>query len=797
MALLPRNAEIGKLVRIADGMVLWAVGYAALVILTRSLLLAMSYDYHLLPVMAVAGVECLVAAALAFFTRQVAVGLGALVGVLAVGSVNPGVRAWLARAWAWAQGGLAALVEWTRGTPPVLTADLAWAGAFLAPLAVATLVLGFCARGRDPLWPLVAGAVIPVLEWFSFFDRGLDFLAVYLVLAAGWLAAWRVTAGGAPGPAGAAPARPAALSERLTAMRAAVWVGLVTAVILVPARGLAPYPAVSPGRVADWFVETIPGLGRLRGGAAVQTVGFNPDTRRLGGPVAPGSRVAMQVRITRAEVRPLPVSPYSPQRLYLRGTVRDRYTGQGWESKPYRSTFPKTAGETPWLIRLGEGHYTFSLDVEVEVRPRDLPYLYLFAPWIPVEVEQEGTTLTTFDREITAARQPREYTVRARVPLHSWSELNVLAPIDRQWWAPYLELPSTLPPEVGEEARRVTAGAQTPYERASRLEEYLRTTFPYDQSVRRPDPDEDFVADFLFDLKKGYCVHHSTAMAVMLRTLGIPTRWVQGFVVDLATGTWMDVPQSSAHAWVEVFIPGCGWVTFDPTPRYPVPQREFTPVPREGGAGGPAPGRPGGGSVAYPGRPGMELEPDQPGEAGYLPGAGAPGFPWRVSLTVVGILGLAVPGGRCVFRTFLLRRAHRRRPGEPISAFILRQYRLTEHYLGLIGLSRPSWLTPREFLREFGVRSGEGGAHPGEEVCRALAALTASTEEAAFSPRGRPAPPVREAPPASRGTPSAGGWDGGVEAAENARVVAVWVRCRLGAWRWLRWLALGPPLPPT
>lgn len=805
-----RGGPSGKGRGVVEALVLWGLGYAALLVLTRSLLLAMDYDYGLVPVMLAAAAQCGAAAALAFRTRRAGIGLGFLVALLTLGSTRPEVRALLARWVTWAEGGLAALAEWARGTPPTLTADLAWAGAILAPLAVATLVLGFCARGRDPFWPVVAGALIPILEWFSFFDPGLDFLAAYLVLGGAWLAAWRAEAGGAkvPGapaawraPVGAAgvpgtaasgvgPAdTPYGLSERLTAFRAALWVALLTAVVLVPARGLPPYPSVSPGRVADWLVETIPGLGRLRGGASAQTVGFNPDARHLGGPVVPGSGVAMRVRITRAEVRPGPVRPQAPQRLYLRGTVRDRYTGRGWESRPGRFTFPQEAGATRWLMRLGEGRHTCWLDVELEVRPRDLPYLYLFAPWIPVEVEQEGTTLSTVDCEIAADRRPREYTVRARVPLRAPSELNLFLPLDLHRWAPYLELPPDLPPEVEQEARRVTAGAQTPYERACRVEEYLRTTYPYDPNVRCPSPREDFVADFLFDLRRGYCVHHSTAMAVMLRTLAIPTRWVQGFVVDLRTGTWMDVPQPSAHAWVEVLIPGCGWVTFDPTPRYPVPEREFTAAPRpEGGVVSSVP--PAGRTGPYPGRLQPQPEPDKPGgEGGYLPPQRGRGFPWQIPAAILVTVGAAVPGGRCLYRLAWLRRSRRPRAGESLAAFVLRQYWLTEHLLALAGLARPPWLTPREFLRAFDTPPA-GLPHPreevrralatgaGEEVRRALAALTASVEEAAFSPRAGTVPAA-------------------ASAARDAQVVATWVRRCLGPWRWLRWLALGPPLPPS
>lgn len=762
---------------ILDGLALWGAGYAALAVLTRSLLLAMGYRPGVVPLMLAAGGQCLLAAVLAFRTRRAAAGLGLLVVVLGLASLRPQVRVWLADGLDLVREGLDALAQWASGTPPVVAPDLAWAAAILAPFLVAVAVLGFCARRRDPFWPLAAGAVIPILEWFSFFDRGLDYLAAYLVLSAAWLAAWRVTGIRAPA---------AGLSEGVTRARTTVWVAVLVLIALVPARGLSPYPVISPGRVSDWFVETIPGLSRLRGGG-VQRAGFNPDARRLGGPVVPGRSVAMQVRINSAEVRPpAALGPRVPERLYLRGTVQDRYTGHGWEkSELPRFSFLFPAGGTPWLAGLGEDRSTYFLDVELQVRHRDLPYAYLFAPWIPVEVKYEGTVLTTVDREITVARRPREYAVRARVPLHTAAELRALTAVEAERWAPYLQLPPSLPPRVAEEARRVAAGASGPYEQACRLEEYLRQAYSYDPGVRLPRRDADFVADFLFDLKRGYCVHHSTAMAVMLRTLGVPARWVQGFVVDLRTGAWMDVPQASAHAWVEAFIPGAGWVTFDPTPRYPVPQREYAPAPEGGGAGAPAPGRPGGRPLPHPGR--LEAEQGLEGGTGEAaPGhpRREPGFP-RTSLAAVTlVLAVAIPGGRALCRVVRLRGASRRGAGESVPAFVLRQYGLAEHLLGLVGLHRAPWMTPREFLREFGARAMEGTPSTGEQVVAALAGLTARAEEAAFSPRGA----------AALSAGAAGTIFDEREAAREAGLVAEWVRRRMGRWRWLKWLALGPPL---
>ncbi len=116
-------------------------------------------------------------------------------------------------------------------------------------------------------------------------------------------------------------------------------------------------------------------------------------------------------------------------------------------------------------------------------------------------------------------------------------------------------------------AEQVTAKAVSPYEKAAALELYLRTNFGYTLQLPQT-PVDDPLANFLFERKQGHCEYFASAMAVMLRTLGIPSRIVNGF----RTGEYNDVTGSyiirarDAHSWVEAYFAGAGWVAFDPTP---------------------------------------------------------------------------------------------------------------------------------------------------------------------------------------------------------------------------------------
>jgi hypothetical protein len=112
----------------------------------------------------------------------------------------------------------------------------------------------------------------------------------------------------------------------------------------------------------------------------------------------------------------------------------------------------------------------------------------------------------------------------------------------------------------------------TPEERARALERRLRRDYGYTLELL-PARVADPLATFLFVRKKGHCEYFASAMAVMLRTLGIPSRVATGFlsgVYNPMTG-WQVVRASDAHSWVEAWLPRRGWVTFDPTPADPQP----------------------------------------------------------------------------------------------------------------------------------------------------------------------------------------------------------------------------------
>ncbi len=132
----------------------------------------------------------------------------------------------------------------------------------------------------------------------------------------------------------------------------------------------------------------------------------------------------------------------------------------------------------------------------------------------------------------------------------------------------FLHLPQDLDPRIAQLGNRITENMK-PHQAAQAIAGYLERECTYSLDPQTTPKGADPLADFLFRAKTGHCEYFASAMAVLLRTQGIPSRVVAGF----QRGEWNDlgkfftVRQRDAHAWVEAFFNGVGWVTFDPSPR--------------------------------------------------------------------------------------------------------------------------------------------------------------------------------------------------------------------------------------
>lgn len=189
--------------------------------------------------------------------------------------------------------------------------------------------------------------------------------------------------------------------------------------------------------------------------------------------------------------------------------------------------------------------------------------LALWGPYTEIAIDDAGSIynrsamVTTYRAVSNIYRPPPESLRAAPRPLPAQVAISYLQlpPVDRR---------------VRKLAEDVTAGARTEFDKAAALEDYLRKTYGYTLVLPKQVP-KDPIADFLLVRKEGHCEYFASAMAVMLRSLGIPARLVNGFRTgefNSITGSYI-IRASDAHTWVEVFFPGQGWVSFDPTPADP------------------------------------------------------------------------------------------------------------------------------------------------------------------------------------------------------------------------------------
>lgn len=156
----------------------------------------------------------------------------------------------------------------------------------------------------------------------------------------------------------------------------------------------------------------------------------------------------------------------------------------------------------------------------------------------------------------------------------------------------YLSTPRDLSDSVKALAKDITYGISGDYYRAEAIESYLKKNYKYTLQPGPVPQGENLVNYFLFGNKQGYCVYFASSMVMLCRSIGIPARYVKGYRVDnVYLYQNCSVYSSNSHAWVEAWIPGLGWVTFDPVssanfqsnaespPPTPTPTQSPTPTP--------------------------------------------------------------------------------------------------------------------------------------------------------------------------------------------------------------------------
>lgn len=247
---------------------------------------------------------------------------------------------------------------------------------------------------------------------------------------------------------------------------------------------------------------------------------------------------------------------------YWRIESKDVYTGHGWEES------------------LIEEEQAYHLEVPIHDTNVRVNYLEgatfdrLVHPYnfSGVHTEEITFSLNTFNDRLTASDDLRDLDVYIRQDELELSESTLRLAgthVPNYMVETALQLPETLPNRVHELAQEITEGHETNFDKAIAIERYFATDgFEYQtNNIPVPREGQDYVDQFLFETRRGYCDNFSTAMVVLLRSVGVPARWAKGFTAgeEIDGPDLYEVRQDNAHSWVEVYFEGSGWVPFEPT----------------------------------------------------------------------------------------------------------------------------------------------------------------------------------------------------------------------------------------
>lgn len=353
------------------------------------------------------------------------------------------------------------------------------------------------------------------------------------------------------------------------------WVACVTALVLavreqahegvdVVLRAPAPrgqVPAAAGlaavlGLVAFLLVPVPEDAGlQSRLAAAAQGSGLTGGGRGAPGAYT-GDRVDLRVRGDLTD-EPLVVVPRDSPALWRSGIYTD-WDGTTWQRDDEgRRRIPGP----PFQVAAADGP-TRTDDVRLERRALGV----IWAPGPVVRLEDTRGGVFVDRLGATTGLISAQYRVTTEAVTPSDDELRRSSGAD-ETDPRYLALPAALPSRVTDLGRQLADGAGSRIEVVRRVERYLAETARYDLDSPVPGPGEDAVDRFLFVDKVGFCEQFAAAEALLLRAAGIPTRFVTGLGYGVETGRdRRTYRQKDLHAWVEVFHPGTGWVSSDPTP---------------------------------------------------------------------------------------------------------------------------------------------------------------------------------------------------------------------------------------
>ena len=277
------------------------------------------------------------------------------------------------------------------------------------------------------------------------------------------------------------------------------------------------------------------------------------------------------------------LSPDAPRDIYWRATSFDEWSGAGpvWRVSDGTSTSIDAGGSI--LDVAHEPVPTTDLHEITATITGGRADTLVVSPGMPLRLDQAAEVETTGPGgplvQVSLASPARSYRVTGLQgdewqPAAGSTEAASDYPADIQ--AKYAQAPA--PGELGHssiaflEAVRASAGDDPNRLAVGMVEAFRDPRFKYVVDTRNIDCGSDGFTECFLRVKRGYCMYFATAMIMLLRHEGIPARFVLGYLPGERIGSVETVRMQAAHAWVEVFFPGRGWISFDPTPARAVPE---------------------------------------------------------------------------------------------------------------------------------------------------------------------------------------------------------------------------------
>lgn len=358
------------------------------------------------------------------------------------------------------------------------------------------------------------------------------------------------------------------------AKRIHVWMIPLIGIILFSTMAAYASPKLAPQwpDPVPYLKSATGGPGPIGNGGVVQKVGYGENDSRLGGSFIQDNTPVFEAM--------------ADGDRYWRIESKDTYTGKGWVDTLEEPTTTYQADELRYE--------TFTDNVESEEQvamiqlERGANFQKLVYPYglgtLEATPDNSRYRVHTETGEIDTYRgnslaKINEYVINYDYPSFEYGQLREAGNNDPQEIKDrYLQLPDTLPSRVRNLASQIVSGEDNRYDKTKAVEQYFSNNgFEYSTTdVPVPDENQDYVDQFLFESQLGYCDNYSTSMVVLLRSEGIPARWVKGFTggerIDSQPSEYTDgvqntyrVTSANAHSWVEVYFPEIGWVTFEPT----------------------------------------------------------------------------------------------------------------------------------------------------------------------------------------------------------------------------------------